>query len=48
MEEKNCKLLFEYLRDILYDPKVKTLDVNELDEPYQKLGLGLNYLERAV
>ena len=48
MEEKNCKLLFEYLRDILYDPKVKMLDVNELDEPYQKLGLGLNYLERAV
>ena len=48
MKDKNCEALFEYLRGILYDPKVQTLDVNELDEPYQKLGLGLQYLERAV
>lgn len=48
MEERNCKILFEYLRDILYDPKVKPLDVNCLDEPFQKLGMGLNYLEKAV
>ena len=41
MKDKNCEALFEYLRGILYDPKVQTLDVNELDEPYQKLGLGL-------
>ena len=48
MEDKNCEVLFEYLREILYDPKVQTLDINQLDEPYQKLGKGLQYLEKAV
>lgn len=48
MEDKNCEILFTYLRDILYDPKVQTLDINVLDEPYQKLGMGLQYLEKAV
>lgn len=48
MEDKNCELLFEYLRSILYDSKVKTLDIKELDEPYQKLGMGLQFLEHAV
>ena len=48
MEEKNCQLLFEYLRSILYDTNVKSLDIGELDEPYQKLGKGLQFLERAV
>ncbi len=41
--------MFEYLRDLLYTiPKVKTLDIECLDEPFQKLGLGLHYLEMAV
>lgn len=48
MEDKNCDLLFEYLRSILYDSNVQTLDINTLDEPYQKLGMGLQYLEKAV
>ena len=48
MEDKNCELLFEYLRSILYDTPVKSLDINELDEPFQKLGMGLQYLEKAV
>lgn len=48
MEDKNCELLFEYLRSILYDAKIQTLDVKELDLPYQKLGLGLQFLEKAV
>lgn len=47
-EDKNCDLLFEYLRSILYDSQIQTLDVVKLDEPYQKLGLGLQFLERAV
>lgn len=47
-EDKNCDLLFEYLRSILYDSQIQTLDVAKLDEPYQKLGLGLQFLERAV
>ena len=48
MEDRNCEILFEYLRDILYNPKVQSLDVNTLDEPYRKLGMGLQYLENAV
>lgn len=52
MEDKrveiNNELLFEYLKSILYDSKVKTIDVDELDEPFKKLGLGLQYLEKAL
>ncbi len=48
MEDKNCKMLFEYLRSILYDPHAEQLDINELDEPFRKLGMGLQYLDRAV
>lgn len=48
MEDKNCELLFEYLRSILYDTKVHPLDISALDAPYQKLGMGLQYLDRAV
>ena len=47
-DKRNCDLLFEYLRSILYDAKPETLDVNELDEPFQKLGMGLQYLDQAV
>ena len=48
MEDKNCELLFEYLRSILYDKEIQTLDITKLDEPYQKLGRGLQVLERTV
>ncbi len=48
MEDKNCEILFEYLRSILYDSKVSGLDLESLDEPFRKLGMGMQYLERAV
>lgn len=48
MENDNCELLFEYLRSILYDSKIQTLDLEMLDEPYRKLGMGLQYLQKAV
>lgn len=48
MEDKNCELLFQYLKSILYDPSVQPLDISSLDEPYQKLGMGLQYLEKSV
>lgn len=48
MEDKNCNLLFNYLKSILYDSKVESLDLDLLDEPYLKLGRGLKYLETAV
>lgn len=48
MDEQNCELLFEYLRSILYDSEVQPLDIESLDEPYRKLGKGLQYLDEAV
>lgn len=48
MEDRNCELLFEYLRSILYDSEVKPLEIDSLDEPFRKLGMGLQYLETAV
>lgn len=46
--EKNCDLLFEYLKSILYDSQVKSLDMESIDEPFKKLAQGLQYLEHAV
>ena len=37
MEDRNCELLFEYLRSILYDSEVKTLEIDRLDEPFRNL-----------
>lgn len=48
MGDKNADALFEYLRSILYDTQIQTLDPASLDEPFQRLGKGLNYLEQAV
>lgn len=48
MEEKNCEILFEYLRDIIYDSENAKLDLEQLDEPFLKLGMGLQYLDKAV
>ena len=47
MEEKNCEILFEYLRDIIYDSENAKLDLEQLDEPFWKLGKGLQYLDKA-
>ncbi len=48
MEDKNSELLFEYLRSILYDSKVKELNIEKLDEPFVKLGKGLLYLQQLI
>lgn len=48
MEDRNCELLFNYLKSILYDKKIQTLDPDVLDPQFKKLGLGLNYLESAI
>lgn len=48
MGEKDSELLFDYLRSILYDTKVKPLDIEALSESAQKLGKGLMYLDQAV
>ena len=48
MEEKNCEILFEYLRSILYDSEPEELNIALLDEPFRKLGMGMQYLDKAV
>ncbi len=48
MEEKNCEVLFEYLRSILYDSEIKQLDIETLDPAFRKLGMGLQFLSHAV
>lgn len=48
MSDKNCELLFEYLKSILFDPVIEELDVEKLDEPYQKLGRGMQFLQHTV
>ena len=40
--------IIEYLRSILYDRHIQTLDIESLDEPYRKLGQGLKVLQKAV
>ena len=48
MDETNCDKLFEYLRSILYDAEIEKLDIDSLDEPFRKLGMGLQFLAHAV
>lgn len=45
---KDCELLFEYLRGILYDSWIENFEVSKLSEPYRDLGRGLQYLQNAV
>ena len=48
MVNENCERLFEYLRSILFDQKIDTLDIEVLDESHQKLGRGLQFLQKSV
>lgn len=47
-ENKNCEILFDYLKSILYDNMTVQPDLSQLDAPYEKLGKGLQYLQFAV
>lgn len=48
MENKNCQILFDYLRSILYDTRIEKPDLAELEEPYRKLGQGMEVLQTWV
>lgn len=48
MDDESCNILFDYLKSILYDSKVKKCDEKKLDSSCHKLYLGLSYLEEAV
>jgi len=47
-EKENCDMLFEYLRNILYNNECELPDIEKLDEPYQKLGQELQVLHKTV
>jgi PAS domain S-box-containing protein len=42
------KLLFEYIRDVIYNPTHAVLDVEKLSPDYQELGQGLHYLGDCI
>lgn len=48
MENKNCRILFEYLRSILYDSQIKRPELGDLEPPYERLGQGLELLHTWV
>lgn len=48
MRDDNCEILFEYLRSILYDQEIQTPDISQLDESFQRLGKGMQVLQRMV
>lgn len=48
MSNENCEILFDYLRSILYDSTPTQIDVHSLDEDFQKLGMGLQFLDHAI
>lgn len=48
MTNNNCELLFEYLRNILYDSNPTQINIDSLDSDFQKLGMGLQYLDHAI
>lgn len=48
MANENCEILFDYLRSILYDSTPTQIDVHSLDEDFQKLGMGLQFLDHAI
>ena len=48
MANENCEILFEYLRSILYESSPTQIDIHSLDPDFQKLGMGLQFLDHAI
>ena len=48
MSNRNCDLLLEYLKSILYDTHIKKINLQELDDEYRRLGEGLQVLQKNV
>lgn len=48
MANENCEILFEYLRSILYDSNPTQINIHSLDPDFQKLGMGLQFLDHAI
>ena len=45
---KDCEVLFEYMRGILYDSWIENFEVSKLSEPFKDLGRGLQIMQNAV
>ncbi len=43
-----CDILFEYLRSILYDSRIQQPDFSQFEEPFLRLAIGLQFLQKAV
>lgn len=48
MANENCEILFDYLKSILYDSTTQSIEIDSLDPDFQKLGMGLQFLDHAV
>lgn len=48
MEDKNLELLSEYMESILCGSQPRLYDINELEEPFRKLGRDLQDIQKAV
>ena len=48
MEDKNCRILFEYLKSIVYDTPDERPDFESLDASYERLRQGMEVLEKWV
>lgn len=46
--DKNANLLFEYLKNIIYEPDKAHLDLADLDQDFEKLGQGLQYFAELL
>ena len=46
--DQSARLLFDYLRDILYAESPQAPDMAEFSPAMHDLGLGLQYLQQAV
>lgn len=44
MKERNCEILLEYLRNVLYGSGDMSLDLQQLDVPFRELGQELQFL----
>ncbi len=48
MEDRNCEILVEYLKSILYDHEIRKPDLEKLDEPFRGLGHCMETLQENL
>lgn len=48
MNDRNCEILLEYLKSILYDQEIRKPDLDGMEEPFRRLGLCMESLQESV